>query len=181
MTQSRWLLVIAGLMSIFLLYMATSHEWQRRQGTEIVLDMEPVDPRSLFRGHYVRIRTNLHTLNAPDFKGADNFKKGQAIYVSLQKNEAGNWTPVSLSHSRPKTDAVFIVGRVGFINDWAEVKKIGVTYNIESYFADQKTAKDLEKQLSDHDMKLIVALGKTGKAVIKGIQIDDVRQVDSLW
>ena len=181
MSQSRWLLVIAGLMSVFLLFMATSHEWQRRQGTEIVLDMEPVDPRSLFRGHYVRIRTKLHTLDAPDLKGADDFKKGQAIYVSLQKNEAGQWAPASLSHSRPHTDAVFIAGRVLGINDWADIKKIGVAYNIESYFADLKTAKGLEKQLRDHDMKLIIALGKTGKAVIKGIQIDDVREVDSLW
>ena len=110
MSQSRWLIVIAGLMSIFWVFMATSHEWQRRQGTEIVLDMEPVDPRSLFRGHYVRIQTNLHTLDAPDLKGENNFKRGQAIYVTLQQNEAGHWTPVSLYHSRPKTNVIFIAG-----------------------------------------------------------------------
>lgn len=114
-------------------------------------------------------------------QGADDFKKGQPIFVMLQQNETGHWTPASLSHSRPKTDAIFITGRVLSVNNWKNNINIRVAYNIESYFADQKTAKGLEKQLSDHDMKLIVALGKTGKAVIKGIQIDDVRQIDDLW
>ncbi len=175
MSKSRLLILIALLMTAFLGFMVIDHEHRRRSGTEIILDMEPVDPRSLFRGHYVRVLTPLRRLDTTSLAGKNDFTKGQQIYVTLQSGENGSWSPVSLLTSAPKGKTVFIQGRV-----LRPGKRISVRYNIESYFADKKTAKRLEKQVREHKMRLIVSLGKDGRAVIKGIEIDGVRQLDTL-
>jgi len=168
--------LIAAAMSAFLIYMVVHHENQRRDGQEIILSMEPIDPRSLFRGHYVRVQTPLSLLEPKNLQGDNSFERGQIIYVTIEPNQNGNWEAVSLSHQRPTSSQTFIKGRVKRAH-----KRLRVVYNIESYFADKASAKLLEKQLADHEMRLIIALGKDGNAVIKGIQIDGERQMDRLW
>ncbi len=181
------LLVVFAIMSGFLLYMAMDHEHRRSTGTEVVLDMEPVDPRSLFRGHYVNVQTPLHQLEPDSLQGDDGFTRGQTIYVSLSQQEGGAWIPTKITH-RPDTDAIFIKGivqneyiRTNFDNDPStDTIQIEVQYNIESYFADEASAKHLETQVSDHKMRLIISVGKDGRAIIKGIEIDGERQLDTL-
>ncbi|PHS29342.1 MAG: hypothetical protein COA85_01355 [Robiginitomaculum sp.] len=176
MKPAFWIFLIAAAMSAFLLYMVVHHENLRHDGQEIILDMEPIDPRSLFRGHYVRIQTPLSQLDPEKLQGDDTFKKGQLIYVTIEPDQNGSWNAVSLSHHRPTSPQTFIKGRVKRAHS-----RLRILYNIESYFADQKTAKGLEEQLADHQMRLIIALSKDGNAVIKGIQIDGERQMDRLW
>ncbi len=176
MTPSRWIILIAVIMSAFLVFMAVDHEQRRQNGAEIILDMEPVDPRSLFRGHYVIIRTDLHRLNKDLPHDEITYKKGQTIYVSLKEGEQKNWIPVSYHHTRPKNDEYVIKGRIKHNRN-----TLRVVYNIESYFADKKNAKALENQVREHKMRLIVSLSKDGRAVIKGIEVDGKRQLDTLY
>jgi len=176
MKPTFWLFLIAAAMSTFLIYMVVHHENLRRDGQEVILNMDPIDPRSLFRGHYVHIQTPLNRLDPEKLQGDDEFEKGQVIYVTIQPGQNGSWDAVSLSHQRPTLPQTFIKGRVKRAHS-----RLRILYNIESYFADKASARSLEKQLADHEMRLIIALGKDGNAVIKGIQIDGERQMDRLW
>ncbi len=189
MSASKRLLIAFAIMTGFLLYMAIDHEFRRSNGDEMVLDMEPVDPRSLFRGHYVRIRTDAHQLNPNGLSGDDEFVKGQNIYVALEVDDEGSWHPNAIFHDQPKPPYAFIKGivssvaryqrKVGEIN--TSVYRLSVQYNIESYFADKASAKNLETLVRDHKMRLILSVGPDGRAVIKGIEIDGERQLDTLY
>ncbi len=189
LSPTQRLLIVFAIMSGFLLFMAIDHEHRRNSGTEVVLDMEPVDPRSLFRGHYVRIRTSIHQLEPHALQGENDFTRGQTIYVSVAIQENGNWEPVAITHKQPGADTIFIKGIVKSTYTsqvFSETPRpdnlqINVQYNIESYFADEVSAKRLEAQVRDHKMRLILSVGGDGRAIIKGIEIDGQRQLDTLW
>ena len=175
------LIVICAALSAFLVGMVMTHEQARKTGREVIVDMTPVDPRSLLRGYYVRIRTPLRTLNTAALAGDDAFSPGQTVYVGLKTDEKGAAIAQSITHARPDS-GLFIQGRVR--RSWKGVldgNELDVRYNIESYFADEQAAKALQNQINAHKMRLILALGKEGKAVIRGLEIDGVRQLDSLW
>lgn len=195
MKRPALILILAAAMTAFLAFMVISHEHARNSGTEVILNMEPVDPRSLFRGHYVRIRTDLQTIDFADVKGETGFEKGDRIFVIITGNDENGWEASSLSTSRPNT-GTFLQGRVQRIrykyekvkseNGTTQREKLpkGVTvrYAVESYFASQAEAKALENKMRDrdHKMRLILAVDKHGKAVIRGLEIDDKRYIDKL-
>ncbi len=82
-TRALFVLVLCAVFTGFLLWMVVGHERARSNGDEVILDMEPVDPRSLFRGYYVIISTPLHRLAYKDIPAHKPFKKGDRIFVSF--------------------------------------------------------------------------------------------------
>lgn len=189
------LLALTAALTAFLVFMVASHENARRSGTEIIVGMEPVDPRSLFRGHYVRIRSDLQSIDYADVKGETGFEKGDRVFVSITGNNDDGWQAASLSNTRPDT-GTFLQGRVqrviykytrtkaedGDTERKKTEKGIRVRYAVESYFAAKAEAKALETKMrdQDHKMRLILAVDKNGKAVIRGLEIDGERYIDKL-
>lgn len=177
---------LCAVLTAFLLSMIWGHQQARNNGTEIILDMEPVDPRSLFRGHYVIIKTPLHEIKLIDVLGGDDFNKGDKIFVSLTKGQSENFVISSITKQQPAEGAIFIQGRVWsywkIIQDFTghSDKTINIQYNIESYFADKVSALALEKKVEESKMRIILAVDKNGKAVIRGLEIDDERFIDEL-
>jgi uncharacterized membrane-anchored protein len=178
MKRSLSLLALCAVLTGFLVWMVWDHQHARTSGQEIILDMEPVDPRSLFRGHYVTIRTPLHqiekTLSPRDLE----VKKGDTIFVVLQQYDSGNhWVVIEVLNEKPKdVDAIYLQGRIR----WKSDESYSILYNFESYFADKTSAKALEKKVQDSKMRVILSVAPDGKAVIKGLEIDGVRFVDKL-
>jgi len=180
-TRALSLLALSAVLTGFLLWMVWDHERARSNGAELVLDMEPVDPRSLFRGYYVIIRTPLHRLNLNEYDSDNGFEKGDPVFVSLSTNQDGNWTPQAISKNQPQTDGMWIQGRVKGVNKPKdETQWIRIQYNIESYFADKDSAKELEKKIEDSKMRIILSIDAKGNAVIRGLEIDGKRLIDRL-
>ncbi len=189
MTRPVLLLALCGLLTAFLVWMALDHNHARNSGSEIILDMEPVDPRSLFRGHFVIIRTPLHDLDLLTLEGDDEFEDGDRVFVTLAQNPAGDWRAVSTGKTQPDATKTFLQGRVEDISVFSldtddepsiNRRNLDVQYKIESYFADKTSAKALERKLREAKMRVILSVAKDGQAVIRGIEIDGERHLDKL-
>ncbi|MCF6292385.1 MAG: GDYXXLXY domain-containing protein [Robiginitomaculum sp.] len=180
------LLGLCAVLTAFLLSMIWGHQQARNNGTEIILDMEPVDPRSLFRGHYVIIKTPLHEIHPSSVLGDDDFNKGDKIFVSLTRDENENFNITSITKQQPAEGSIFIQGRVWsywkIVQGFAEQpnNRIKIQYNIESYFTDKVSALALEKKVEESKMRIILSVDENGKAVIRGLEIDGTRFIDEL-
>ena len=110
MTGKRlWLMIgaVALVQSLVLGWMLFDRMTLLRGGREIVLDVEPVDPRSLFRGDYVTLaygklsRIEGVTL-AKGQSLTDGEMVGRPIFLTLAKSATGAWEKLAASRNRWK-------------------------------------------------------------------------------
>jgi hypothetical protein len=93
----RLLLILAAMIA-FLTTMVVTHAHHRAHGREVVLAMEPVDPRDLLLGYYSIIRTDAHTLDMAELEGAKTgWEVGDRIFVTLEDGDDGAAFPVAVS------------------------------------------------------------------------------------
>jgi len=147
-------------------------------GREVVLEVVPVDPRSLFRGDYVILNYGISVLKTP--RGAETPARGTDVYVTLQKSETGAWDVVRSSTTRPDTaapDQVVLKGRVSFVSAagadvpaWARVR-----YGIESFFVPEGKGRELEQLVREKKLSALIAVDEAGNGGIKGLVVDGKR------
>lgn len=99
------------LQVLLLVGIAGYRQWWAATGTRVVLRTEPVDPRDLFRGDYVRLAYGITNLDLDQFGMREDFRHNDPIYVLLEREADGTYRPASLSKSEP-TSGTFIQGRV---------------------------------------------------------------------
>ena len=61
-------------------------------GQEIRVKTIPVDPRSLFRGNYARLRYDFDRVDEKHFDTKEILRTGDIVYVSLDKQADGLYT-----------------------------------------------------------------------------------------
>lgn len=136
-------------------------------GNEIKVKTIPVDPRSLFRGNYARLRYDFSRVDGKYFKGEETLRTGDVIYVTLKlgDNELYEFSEAVLE--KP-TDNSFLRGRVvsATLNDQHTTYQIN--YGIDAFFAPKEKALSLEKELRDGGIAVLM-VGKDGRARIKNI------------
>jgi uncharacterized membrane-anchored protein len=148
-----------------------------RDGREILLKVEPVDPRDLLRGDYVRlgyeiasIPTNLIS-NIP----ADaSYTVAGPVHVRLKKQDDGYWRAVSATlyqqpANPPAAEEVDIRGHVGEGWNLGEGTSISVDYGIERYYVPEGEGKAIEQDLRVRPFGLKVAVAGDGTAQIKAL------------
>ena len=155
-------------------------------GREIELKVEPVDPRSLFRGDYVILTYAISDLNTSALEGDDDFSRGDRIFVELIL-VGGKWQPVAIFHDKPTTNStVIIAGTVDSAypastpvpnaEDRNEKPLSGtdlnISYGVESYFVPEGEGRDLETARNAERMSVILAVRQDGTAAIKKLLID---------
>ncbi len=177
MTRMVRLIIAAAAMTLFLVAMIADHQFRRHSGTEVLLDLEPVDPRDLLAGYYVIITTPLHNLDPSEMGGDNSFDQGDDVFVLLEPSANENWQAVSIHRERPP-NGLFVHGRVQYAND----STMRARFNIERYYADEATAQALEERRRANlsSMRLIIAVGDDGRALIRGLEIDGERHLDRL-
>ena len=130
-------------------------------GQEIILKTRPVDPRSLFRGHYARLNYDISRIPARDLEGRP--RQNERVYVLLKSGADGSFEYVSAALEPPKT-GLFIQGRVQF----SGVKTHRIRYGIEAYFAPPERARALERILRE-DARARVFVSPSGRATLQTI------------
>jgi uncharacterized membrane-anchored protein len=166
-----------------LLWMALSREYVVQTGEVIKIQTAPIDPRDLFRGDFVRLDYDLSTLPSRLLAGHlldQKLKKGQALYVTLQKDSRGMVKPVSVSDRKPGGNVLFVRGRL--IRNWTKNKygssTVAIKYGIEQYFVEQGKGIDMENRRGRRNqlqtpMIMEVALSGSGTAIIKDYKWGD--------
>ena len=173
------LMIAAAAMTVVLVAMVGAKQYTLETGALVQLETRPVDPRSLFRGDYVRLRYVISLLDLRDLPGDKEFETGEAIYVVLKP---GNpyWMPVSVHRSRPEAGPgeIVIKGRVAYhwkspgIGKRPPTDQIDTTYGIESYFVPEGEGRELEDPSQIGRISIVVAVDRFGNAAIKQVLVD---------
>jgi len=148
-----WLIIIIGFV--------TYQEFTLKTGQDVLLKVQPVDPRDLFRGDYVVLRYDITRVNSDT-----QLSNGERVYAQLEINKEGYGEVSQLSTTKP--EGLFIRGKV--YRKWKE-GVYDINYGIESYFVPEGKGLQLERQLNDIDVK--VSIDKYGRAIIKSMLIED--------
>lgn len=176
------IIIVAALQTLVLGYMVWERASLIASGQEVVLDVAPVDPRSLFRGDYVILNYRaISQLDGALLSGTP--QKDQPLYVRLRRTPAGVWMPIAAAHTKPAQlppGDVVIQGRIDDIWQQTLGQPMGVRvhYGIESYFVPEGTGVDMERSIREGDLKVIVAVGNSGQSAIKGLEIEGRRIYD---
>ena len=178
---SFWLraTVVALILTSALVWMVAGRIMLLKNGTEVVLKTVPVDPRSLFRGHYTRLNYDISRI-AFDKNASTSLHKWRRydrIYVVLEKAEDGFWGAAHYGDKKPALSAgqVMIAGYVR--NNYSQILR--VRYGIEKYFAPKQEALRLEKiTRKETPLGVIVRISENGEAAISGLMIDGKKVYD---
>lgn len=173
--------------------------WDRvsllRSPDVVTLKTAPIDPRDIFRGHYVILSYEISQLQLDKLSGDDAFAGNDAAWVELAPGEE-TWNAVAIWRERPEpADGNKIIrGRVTYVTDNRPFTRVGpdsdpdgglmrsedacpgcivafLQYGIESYFVPEGEGRVLEEERNAGALTVDVALGRNGTAAIKGLRI----------
>ena len=143
-----------------------------KSGREVVVPVEPVDPRSLFRGDYVRLGFGFARA-IPEAK--EHVFESETIYVTLEKAADGSvvYKSVHKSHPGKVADNQFVLRATRNFRGWPRVR-----FGFESYFVPEGKGLELEKLATTSKLAVVLAVDGRGRAAIKGLVIDGKKVYD---
>lgn len=163
------LLVI--IQTLILGWMVADRVMILRSNNIVTLKSEPVDPRDLFRGHYVTLTYAITTLPFTAINGDLTWKDGETIFVELAPIR-DDWQAIAAFHddTEPTPGNKIIRGKIDYLDETRNVAR--VNYGIERYFVPEGEGRALEDQRNKRALSVDVVLASDGEAAIKGIRID---------
>lgn len=177
------LAIVVALQTAALVAIIANRQWTLATGTPVVLETRPVDPRSLFRGDYVRFTYALGQLPA-DLPGiSPELKRGDTVYVVLQKGDP-YWRPVSVHAAMPEAgiDQVVIKGKVADTRFATMPRGLFIHYGIEDYFVPEGEGRALERPGPNDKVSVQIAVDRFGRAGIQAILVNgEARYTETLF
>ncbi len=134
-------------------------------GVEVILKVQPIDPRDPLRGDYITFTYNISRL--PNYLAkSENLKIGDVVYVSLREGRT-YWTAYKISKRKPDfNDSVFIKGKVESVGE-----DLSIIYGIEEYFIPENTGRNFS--FINKFVTAKIFLNKNGNAVLKQIYVNN--------
>ena len=153
-----------------------------RNGQEVLLKVEPVDPRDLLRGDYVALGYEISRIpvkliaNIPAGKFTSD---EQSVVVRVKKGADGYWHPetawLDAAPAPAGADEVEIVGRIGAGWDLRESATMAVSpyYGIERFYLPEGEGLAIQNDMRVRPFGMKVAVSKSGQAQIKALMDGD--------
>ena len=148
-----------------------------RDGREITLKIEPIDPNDLLRGDYVSLFYEISRISVSDitnvpaeeYLGADH-----TLYVRLRKGSDGYWHPLSATFDAPLASApgpeeADVKGAVGGGSDLGKGASLYPDYGIERFYLPEGEGMDIQQDMRVRAFEIRVALASDGTAQIKAL------------
>ena len=157
-----------------------------REGREVTLQTQPVDPRDLLRGDYVVLRYDISQLPAGALAGQQSVERNPIVFVKLAPNAAGVYEAVSV-HTAPvavTAPEILIRGRVTYScgsTSRTFCDKLTITYGLESYFVPEGEGKTLEQARNQQKLRVVAAVLPSGRAAIKRLLLDGQPVYEEPW
>jgi len=175
MNQSKTMLIIVVVLTLTLVSMVAKKQYTLNTGALVVLKTTPVDPRSLFRGDYVRLNYDINRLSVRQFPLLQGMKHHDVVFVALEKKDAF-WHPVAVfkSISEHKKSWVMIKGSVYMPGRSAvgRMSQVSVKYGIENYFVPEGEGRELENFRNQGDISMQIAVDTSGASGIKAVLLN---------
>ena len=151
-------------------------------GREIRAAVVPVDPRDLFRGDYVVLGYAFST--GSDVVLPTGTREGDTVYALLKNSGPADWSlsGVSASPTAPAGDGTVVLKAVvdsvrrGPAPASAMVGRL--RYGIERFYVPEGTGRAIENQVREKRIVAVLAVGRDGKAALKGLEADGSRIAD---
>lgn len=186
------ILLILFIQTLLLMAMIANRQMILSSDTIVVLETKPIDPRSLFRGDYVRLNYEINELQLDELSGDRVFKTNETVYVVLKKsNHYWNAHAVYLEKDKvperyDSEQYALIQGVVKQVSkrNWkrgsetSTMISLRISYGIENYFVPEGDGLKLERPEPGDKVTLEIALDKSGHAVIKTLLLNGVQQYE---
>lgn len=147
-------------------------------GTDVILRIEPVDPRDMLRGDYATFQYDISTLDAYLF-GGQQISNGDTVYVSLRQS-GEYWLAQNIQRNKPLDGGIFIKGTVvsggiesqsdNFQSQRLSSSMVNIIYGIEDYFIPEGKGQGFS--FWDKESAAKVAVDENGNAVLKQLYVD---------
>jgi uncharacterized membrane-anchored protein len=160
-----------------------------REGREVTLQTQPVDPRDLLRGDYVVLSYDISQLPAGALAGQPTAERNPVVFVKLAPNANGLYEAVSV-HAEPATVAapeILIRGRLAYSGGACGsagrtfCDKLTIKYGLESYFVPEGEGKTLEQARNQQKLRIVAAVLPSGRAAIKRLLLDGEPVYEEPW
>lgn len=168
---------VAILIQCVLLVLMVADRMQiLREGREVTLQTQPVDPRDLLRGDYVVLRYDISQLPAGTLAGKPAAERNPVVFVKLAPNANGLYEAVSVSAEPVPVTApeILIRGRVSYSCGSGRTfcDRLTIKYGLESYFVPEGEGKKLEQARNQQKLRVVAAVLPSGRAAIKRLLLD---------
>jgi uncharacterized membrane-anchored protein len=165
--------VLAALVQCgILFYMIQSRASILKNGTEVVLKTEPIDPRDLLRGDYVTLGYSISSFPASEIDGGTDKRADESspIYVALKKDADGIWVKSRASVAPIadlKPEEVLITGRslYGFTPKSSDT--VRVNYGIERFYVPEGEGRAIEAERNERRIDAVIMVSAKGRAQMK--------------
>lgn len=183
MTLTTRLVLIMVIQTLVLVGMIVKRQWTLTTGTPVLLETQPIDPRSLFRGDYVTFNYDVSRLKLDELGGDDEFHRHDTVYVALEPGEP-YWRARAV-YLVPPPGQLVLRGRVQYVHDqwWnaetqtsERIRHIGVRYGIEDYFVPEGEGRVLERPTRNEVVSLRIAVDRFGNGAIQSLLINGVER-----
>jgi uncharacterized membrane-anchored protein len=181
---------VAILLQCVLLVLMVADRMQiLREGREVTLQTQPVDPRDLLRGDYVVLSYDISQLAAGALAGQPTAERNPIVFVKLAPNANGLYEAVSV-HAEPvavTAPEVLIRGRVAYSGGACGstgrtfCDKLQIKYSLESYFVPEGEGKKLEQARNQQKLRVVAAVLPSGRAAIKRLLLDGQPVYEEPW
>lgn len=149
--------------------MAAMPQWT---GQEVRIKTVPVDPRSLFRGNYARLRYDLSRVRPNSIPEYKKLRHGEMVYAVLEVSGNQLYRLKEFVIERPNS-GVYIRGRIDRPVFIEEVEWVQVKYGIEAFFAPKEKALALEHELRDGGIAVLM-VSPGGKALLMDVEGEEL-------
>ncbi|MGI2259840.1 GDYXXLXY domain-containing protein [Shewanella sp. GXUN23E] len=161
----KWGMVLTIILQLGVLAVEyISSVWPLWFGQPVMLTTAPVDPRSLFRGNYVRLNYDISTV--PRAMAQEDFKVGQPVYLSLNI-DGKQARPLRLSATPPAT-GTYLRGRVRGMGDPYRLE-----FGIEALFLPKDKAIKADTLLRDKSVSARILVLDNGRAALDTLYCGD--------
>jgi uncharacterized membrane-anchored protein len=162
---------VVGLQFLLLFGVIGYKQYTVATGETVVLKVVPVDPRSLFRGDYVRLSYDISTIDPARLGGADYLTAGETVFVELAPGDGGYWSAVAVYQDRRSVEDghVLIKGKAT-TSRFGSDRTVRVEYGVEEVFVPEGSGRAIET--SREQVGVEVKVDRFGNAVARKIVIE---------
>lgn len=170
-------LALALLQIGFLGWMIVDRASVLRDGREVLLKVEPVDPRDLLRGDYVILSYGISRIPLSMIADIDELDEElttrSTIIVRLHKAEDGYWEAGNAWVKAPPASAgaaeVDIKGQIPALNRFHTLGEVRVAYGIERFYLPEGEGRAIERDMGTRPFAVRVAVSEAGKSQVKAL------------
>ena len=170
--ERKILLIAAAAQVVILLAMTVLRAIPLMTGQTVLVRVQPVDPRDLFRGDYVILSYDFSRVRPDSVEGLSEAERGRSwkklegrtVYVPLVPDSVpGHMRAGKVTVEKPAA-GLFLKGHM---------KRYGaLEFGIEAYYVQEGAGRRYEQAIRNRQLSAELAVTSSGQAALKGLRIE---------